>query len=504
MSDTAIAAGPLHAGKTEDTIWGFSRAQFGALAVMVVFLAVAPFVLYPVFLMKLLCFALFALAFNLLIGYVGLLSFGHAAYFGMGGYIGGHLAKAVGLSPELAILGGAVVSAALGAAFGWVAIRRQGIYFAMITLALAQLVFFVFVQAPFTGGENGLQGVPRGHLFGLVDMKNNMAMYYFVLAVFVLGFAIIQRTIHSPYGQVLKAIRENEPRAVSLGYNVDRHKLLAFVISAALAGLAGCLSAHVSSFIGPNEYGFEPAVTILSFALLGGIGNPVAPVFGAWVLTLLPELLRGLADVRLVVNGLIIVVAVLFLPRGLFGVPMRRVAARLRARLGPWAVSGPAIAIGSAALADGGWAARMRERLKNDARRLDGLLRSSGLRPRGGTALFLLAEGPDDLFDRLGRRGILVRSFPERPGFFRFGLPRDERAWTRLAAALRPSWASEITGLTPRRPRRARERKNSVQKCSASELPVVIPSTSRRPSVLTATATITAPETMRWSRRALT
>ncbi|HAJ89249.1 MAG TPA: branched-chain amino acid ABC transporter permease, partial [Pseudomonas sp.] len=242
MTNTANtqAASVLQASVVRERRHAAARRQKIFYAVLLVIALLAPLAVYPVFLMKLLCFALFACAFNLLLGYAGLLSFGHAAFFATGGYITGYMLSSYsGLSTELGILAGTLASTVLGALFGMLAIRRQGIYFAMITLALAQLVFFVFVQAPFTGGENGLQGVPRGHLFGLVDMKNNMAMYYFVLAVFVLGFAIIQRTIHSPYGQVLKAIRENEPRAVSLGYNVDRHKLLAFVISAALAGLAG-------------------------------------------------------------------------------------------------------------------------------------------------------------------------------------------------------------------------------------------------------------------------
>src|SRR5919198_6250030 len=200
---------------------------------------VAPFVgLYPVFLMKALCFALFACAFNLLIGYVGLLSFGHAAYFGMASYITAHTVKVWGLPPELGILAGTSVAAMLGLVYGWLAIRRLGIYFAMVTLALSQLVYFFCLQAKFTGGEDGIQAVPRGHLFGFIDLNNSLAMYFFVLANFLIGFGIIHRAIHSPFGQVLKAIRENEPRAISLGYNTDHYKLLAFILSAALAGFA--------------------------------------------------------------------------------------------------------------------------------------------------------------------------------------------------------------------------------------------------------------------------
>ena len=206
---------------------------------------VAPLAVYPVFLMKLLCFALFACAFNLLLGFSGLLSFGHAAFFGGSAYITGYLCRDLGVTPEIGILLGGVFGAALGAVFGWLAIRRAGIYFAMITLGLAQLVFFLALQLPFTGGEDGLQGIPRGHLFGLVDLNDNLAMYYFVFAVFLGGFALVFRTIHSPFGQILKAIRDNEARAISLGYDVNRFKLLAFVISASLTGIAGSTKALV-------------------------------------------------------------------------------------------------------------------------------------------------------------------------------------------------------------------------------------------------------------------
>ncbi len=200
---------------------------------------VAPFLAYPTFLMKVLCFALFASAFNLLLGFVGLLSFGHAAFFAFGAYVCGYLCKNLGAPPEVGILAGTASASMLGTVFGLLAIRRSGIYFAMITLALAQLVYFLEVQLPFTGGEDGLQGIPRGRLFGLIDLSDNMVMYFFVLAIYLAGFWLIHRTIHSPFGQILKAIRENEPRAISLGYAVDRYKLLAFVLSATLTGLAG-------------------------------------------------------------------------------------------------------------------------------------------------------------------------------------------------------------------------------------------------------------------------
>jgi branched-chain amino acid transport system permease protein len=216
MTSSAVPAGP------QESIFGFTKAQFIALLVMFAALVVAPFFLYPVFLMKLLCFALFACAFNLLIGYVGLTSFGHAAYFGMGGYIAAHSAKVWGLTPELSIIIGALLAGVQGAIFGWVAIRRQGIYFAMITLALAQMIFFFCLQAPFTGGEDGIQAVPRGRLLGIVDLNSNLAMYGFVATVCFAAFLLIHRIVHSPFGQVLKAIRENEPRAISLGYRADR------------------------------------------------------------------------------------------------------------------------------------------------------------------------------------------------------------------------------------------------------------------------------------------
>ncbi|MCU0887919.1 MAG: branched-chain amino acid ABC transporter permease, partial [Rubritepida sp.] len=212
---------------------------------MVAIIAISPFFLYPVFLMKVLCFALFACAFNLLIGYVGLLSFGHAAYFGMGGYLAGHAAKVWGLPPEVAVLIGGATGAALGLVIGAIAIRRQGIYFAMITLAFAQMVYFFCVQAPFTGGEDGIQSIPRGTLFGVFDLSSDMTMYWMTAAIFLIGFLLIHRIVHSPFGMVLKSIRENEPRATSLGYRTDDYKLMAFVLSAALSGVAGGTKAIV-------------------------------------------------------------------------------------------------------------------------------------------------------------------------------------------------------------------------------------------------------------------
>jgi len=282
----------------------------------------APLAVYPVFLMKLLCFALFACAFNLLLGYTGLLSFGHAAFLATGGYVTGHLlSQYSGLSTELGILAGTLASGVLGLGFGLLAIRRQGIYFAMITLALAQLVFFLYVQAPFTGGENGLQGVPRGHLFGLIDLSSNLALYYFVLAVFVFGFAVIQRTIHSPYGQVLKAIRENEPRAISLGYNVDAHKLLAFVISATLTGLAGATKTVVFQLASLTDAHWHMSGEVILMTLLGGVGTVLGPLVGTGVVVTLQSYLSSgpLGDWVHVILGLIFVLCVLLFRAGIVG-----------------------------------------------------------------------------------------------------------------------------------------------------------------------------------------
>ncbi len=291
-------------------------------AVLLAVAMVAPLMVYPVFLMKLLCFALFACAFNLLLGYAGLLSFGHAAFFACGGYITGYMLSTYsGLSTELGILVGTLASTVLGLIFGLLAIRRQGIYFAMITLALAQMAFFVFVQAPFTGGENGMQGVPRGYLLGLFDMQNNMALYYFVLTVFVIGFAIIQRTIHSPYGQVLKAIRENEPRAISLGYNVDGHKLLAFVISAALTGLAGSTKTVVFQLASLTDAHWHMSGEVILMTLLGGVGTILGPIVGATVVVTLQSSLSSgpLGEWVHVILGVIFVLCVLLFRSGIVG-----------------------------------------------------------------------------------------------------------------------------------------------------------------------------------------
>ncbi len=290
-----------------------------ALAVMVAFFALAPAVIYPLFLMKVMCFALFACAFNLLIGYGGLLSFGHAMFFGGAAYISAHAAKAWGFPPELAILAAVAAAAVLGLGAGLIAIRRQGIYFAMITLALAQMVYFFFVQAPFTGGEDGIQAVPRGRLLGLFDLASVTNMYVLVFAIFVGGFLLIYRIIQSPFGQVLKAIRENEPRAISLGYDTDRYKLLAFVLSAALAGLAGGTKALVFQLASLTDVHWTMSGEVVLMTLVGGLGTVFGPVVGALVIVAMANYLAQLGAWVTVVQGVIFVVCVLMFRRGVIG-----------------------------------------------------------------------------------------------------------------------------------------------------------------------------------------
>jgi branched-chain amino acid transport system permease protein len=300
-------------------------------AVLVGLALVAPFVLYPVFLMEALCFALFACAFNLLIGYVGLLSFGHAAFLGSASYITAHTIKVWGLPPELGILAGTAAAILLGTVFGWLAIRRQGIYFAMITLALAQMVYFIALQARFTGGEDGIQAVPRGHLFGLIDLNDTLTMYYFVLSVFLIGFAVIVRTIHSPFGQVIKAIRENEPRAVSLGYEANRYKLLAFTLSAGLSGLAGSLKSLVFQLASLADVQWTTSGEVVLMTLVGGLGTVLGPVVGAFFLTAMQHYLAQLGSWVTVVQGVIFVFCVLLFRRGIVGVVANLPADRRKA-----------------------------------------------------------------------------------------------------------------------------------------------------------------------------
>jgi branched-chain amino acid transport system permease protein len=290
------------------------------MVVMAALLAVAPFAgIYPVFLMKALCFALFACAFNLLIGFGGLLSFGHAMFLGTAGYVCAHAAKVWGWPPEAAILAGTGAAATLGLVTGLLAIRRQGIYFAMITLALAQMIYFFCLQAPFTHGEDGIQSVPRGRLFGLLDLSNTLTMYYFVLIVFIAAFALIYRVIHSPFGQVLKAIRENEPRAISLGYDAERYKLLAFVLSATLAGLAGATKAIVFQLASLTDVHWTMSGEVVLMTLLGGMGTVFGPVVGAFIIIGLENYLAAFGEWVTVITGGIFVVCVLAFRRGIVG-----------------------------------------------------------------------------------------------------------------------------------------------------------------------------------------
>ncbi|QWD78819.1 branched-chain amino acid ABC transporter permease [Polynucleobacter sp. MWH-Svant-W18] len=294
------------------------KLLYGILVLIALLLPFQDFI-YLVFAMKVLCFALFACAFNLLLGFTGLLSFGHAAFFGAAAYITAYLCKESGLSPELGILLGVLGSGALGFLIGALAIRRQGIYFAMVTLALSQMIYFLAVQLPFTGGEDGIQGVPRGMLFGLIDLKNDVAMYYFVLAVFLFGFVLIMRAVNSPFGQVLKAIRENEPRAISLGYDVDRFKLMSFVISAALAGLAGSMKSLVFQLATLTDVHWHMSGEVVLMTLLGGMGTILGPVVGAGIVVGLQNYLANIGSWSTIATGFIFVICVLAFRRGVVG-----------------------------------------------------------------------------------------------------------------------------------------------------------------------------------------
>ena len=290
------------------------------LAGLAVLLA-APFIgLYPVFMMKALCYAIFACAFNLLLGYTGLLSFGHAAYLGAAAYFTGWLVKSAGFTPELGVLVGTLGAGLIGLVVGAIAIRRQGIYFAMITLAMAQMIYFVWLQASFTGGEDGLQGVPRGKLFGVFSLASDVVLYYLVLAVFVAVFAFVIRVVHSPFGQVLKAIRENEPRAISLGYDVDRYKLLAFVLSTTLAGLAGSMKTLVLGFATLSDAHWSLSGEVVLMTLLGGMGTFAGPVLGAFTIIGLQNYLADrVGSWVTVIIGAIFVVCVIGFRRGFVG-----------------------------------------------------------------------------------------------------------------------------------------------------------------------------------------
>ncbi|MGA2893441.1 MAG: branched-chain amino acid ABC transporter permease [Xanthobacteraceae bacterium] len=308
-----------------DTAWSVGVAG----AIMVVFLIGAPFILYPVFLMKALCFALFACAFNLLIGYVGLVSFGHALYFGWASYLAAFAAKTWGLPPELAVLTGTATAAVLGVIAGSLAIRRQGIYFAMITLALAQMMYLVALRVKLTGGEDGIQAVPRGRLFGVFDLNDEMTMYVFVLVVVLAGFFLIYRIINSPFGEVLKAIRENEQRAISLGYNTDRYKLIAFVLSATLAGLAGSVKALVFQLASLTDVHWTMSGEVILMTLVGGLGTIFGPLVGAFAIIAMENYLAPFGQWVLVIQGTIFVICVLLFRRGIVGELANRLGVKL-------------------------------------------------------------------------------------------------------------------------------------------------------------------------------
>ena len=308
---------------TDDTLPVTARAMRDEMMVfvaMAALLAIVPWTgIYPFFVMQALCFALLACAFNLLIGYGGLLSFGHAMFLGTAGYVSGHALKVWGLPPELGILAGTGAAAALGVITGLVAIRRQGIYFAMITLALSQLLYFIYLQVPFTHGEDGIQGIPQGYLFGIFNLANPTVLYYVVLAGFLFGFLVIFRTINSPFGEVLKAIRENEPRAISLGYKTDQYKLLAFILSGTLAGLAGSLKVFVAQNASLSDVEVSMSGQIVLMTLVGGLGTVFGPVVGAFIIIATQQYLAGFGQWVTVIQGVIFVACVLLFRRGIIG-----------------------------------------------------------------------------------------------------------------------------------------------------------------------------------------
>lgn len=316
------------AEKTEDTrkaahATGMPMLHKIIFAVLLVLLIGLPFFVYPIFAMKVMCFALFAAAFNLLLGFGGLLSFGHAAYFGGASYVAAHAAKVWGLTPELAVLCGAAAAAVLGFVIGSLAIRRQGIYFAMVTLAFAQMVYFVALQAEFTGGEDGIQGVPRGDLFGLIPLANNFALYFFVLAVTFGGILLLYRIVHSPFGQVLKAIRENEPRAISLGYDVNRYKLIVFTLSATMAGVAGATKAQVFQLASLTDVHWSMSGEVVLMTLLGGMGTIFGPLVGAGIIVTMQNYLATFGAWVTIIQGVIFVIGVLMFREGIVGVLSR-------------------------------------------------------------------------------------------------------------------------------------------------------------------------------------
>jgi branched-chain amino acid transport system permease protein len=290
---------------------------------LLAFLMVLPFMVYPIFAMKVMCFALFAAAFNLLLGFGGLLSFGHAAYFGSASYVAAHAAKVWGLTPELAVLSGTAAAAFLGLVIGSLSIRRQGIYFAMVTLAFAQMIYFLSLQLPFTGGEDGIQSVPRGELFGLFSLENNIPLYFFVLTVTFGGILMLYRIVNSPFGQVLKAIRENEPRAISLGYNVNRYKLMVFVLSATFAGLAGATKSQVFQLASLTDVHWSMSGEVVLMTLLGGMGTIFGPLAGAAMIVTMQNYLATFGAWVTVIQGVIFVIGVLLFREGVIGVLAR-------------------------------------------------------------------------------------------------------------------------------------------------------------------------------------
>jgi len=291
-------------------------------------LLVAPFIGYPIFLMSCLCFALFASAFNLLIGFTGLLSFGHAMFFGFAAYVSGHAAKVWGFTPEVCLILGTLSAAFIGLVTGWLAVRREGIYFAMVTLALAQMIYFICVQAPFTYAEDGIQSIPRGKLFGLIDLSDDKVMYYFVLAVFLFGFTLIYRVIHSPFGQVLKSIRENEPRALSLGYDVAKFKLTAFVLSGTWAGMAGAVKSLALGLATLTDVGWQMSGEVVLMTLLGGMGTILGPTIGATVIVTMQNYLADLGSWVTIIMGVTFVFCVLVFRRGIVGEVAHRFASK--------------------------------------------------------------------------------------------------------------------------------------------------------------------------------
>jgi branched-chain amino acid transport system permease protein len=319
MADTALKATAASHGAASSRKPAINSLSAAILVIAILALAAAPFVVYPIFLMKMLCFALFASAFNLLLGYTGILSFGHAAFFGGAAYITAHTVKEWGVTPEVGLILGVLAAAALGLVIGYLAIRRQGIYSTMITLALSQMFFFFCLQAAFTHGEDGLQGVPRGYLFGFIDLNNQMNMYYFVLAVFVLGVFAIWRITNSPFGMILKSVRENESRAISLGYSVNQYKLAAFVMSAGLAGLAGGMKALVFQFATLTDVGWQMSGEVILMTLLGGIGTLIGPIVGAAFVVALQNYLATSDFPVTIVTGLIFMACVILFRKGIVG-----------------------------------------------------------------------------------------------------------------------------------------------------------------------------------------